>query len=27
VDADGALILRTPDGQRQRVLAGDVTLH
>jgi BirA family biotin operon repressor/biotin-[acetyl-CoA-carboxylase] ligase len=27
VDADGALILRTPDGQRQRILAGDVTLR
>ena len=27
VDADGALILCTPDGQRQRVLAGDVTLR
>jgi BirA family biotin operon repressor/biotin-[acetyl-CoA-carboxylase] ligase len=27
VDADGALILRTPDGQRQRVLAGDVILR
>jgi len=27
VDADGALILRTPDGQRERVLAGDVTLR
>jgi BirA family biotin operon repressor/biotin-[acetyl-CoA-carboxylase] ligase len=27
VDADGALILRTPGGQRQRVLAGDVTLR
>jgi BirA family biotin operon repressor/biotin-[acetyl-CoA-carboxylase] ligase len=27
VDADGALILHTPDGQRQRVLAGDVTLQ
>ena len=27
VDADGALILRTSDGQRERILAGDVTLH
>jgi BirA family biotin operon repressor/biotin-[acetyl-CoA-carboxylase] ligase len=27
VDADGALVLRTPDGQRERVLAGDVTLR
>ncbi|MBL7183627.1 MAG: biotin--[acetyl-CoA-carboxylase] ligase [Anaerolineae bacterium] len=27
VDADGALILRTPDGQRRRILAGDVTLR
>ncbi len=27
VDADGALILRTPDGQRKRILAGDVTLR
>jgi len=27
VDADGALILRDPDGQRERILAGDVTLH
>jgi len=27
VDADGALILRTSDGQRQRILAGDVTLR
>ena len=27
VDADGALILRTPDCQRKRVLAGDVTLR
>jgi BirA family biotin operon repressor/biotin-[acetyl-CoA-carboxylase] ligase len=27
VDADGALILRTPDGQRQRIVAGDVTLR
>jgi BirA family biotin operon repressor/biotin-[acetyl-CoA-carboxylase] ligase len=27
VDADGALILRTPDGQRERILAGDVTLR
>ena len=27
VDADGALILRTPGGQRQRILAGDVTLQ
>lgn len=27
VDADGALILRTPDGQRKRVLVGDVTLR
>jgi BirA family biotin operon repressor/biotin-[acetyl-CoA-carboxylase] ligase len=27
VDADGALILRTPDGQCKRVLAGDVTLR
>jgi len=26
VDTDGALILHTPDGQRKRVLAGDVTL-
>jgi BirA family biotin operon repressor/biotin-[acetyl-CoA-carboxylase] ligase len=25
VDADGALILRTPDGRRKRILAGDVT--
>ena len=27
VDADGALILRTNSGERQRVLAGDVTLR
>jgi BirA family biotin operon repressor/biotin-[acetyl-CoA-carboxylase] ligase len=27
VDADGALILRTPDGQRKRIVAGDVTLR
>jgi BirA family biotin operon repressor/biotin-[acetyl-CoA-carboxylase] ligase len=27
VDADGALILRTPDGQCRRILAGDVTLR
>jgi len=27
VDADGALILRIPDGQRKRILAGDVTLR
>jgi BirA family biotin operon repressor/biotin-[acetyl-CoA-carboxylase] ligase len=27
VDADGALILRTPDGQRKRILIGDVTLR
>jgi BirA family biotin operon repressor/biotin-[acetyl-CoA-carboxylase] ligase len=27
VDADGALILRTSDGQRRKVLAGDVTLR
>ena len=27
VDSDGALILRLPDGQRKRILAGDVTLH
>jgi len=27
VDADEALILRTSDGQRWRVLAGDVTLR
>lgn len=27
VDADGALILRTSDGQRRRILAGDVTLR
>lgn len=27
VDADGALILRTPDGQRRRVLGGDVALR
>lgn len=27
VDADGALILRTSDGQRKRILAGDVTLR
>jgi BirA family biotin operon repressor/biotin-[acetyl-CoA-carboxylase] ligase len=27
VDADGALILHTPDGQRKRILAGDVTLR
>ena len=27
VDADGALVLRTPDGQRRRILAGDVTLR
>lgn len=27
VDADGALILRLPDGQRERILAGDVTLR
>ena len=27
VDADGALILCLPDGQRRRVLAGDVTLR
>ncbi len=27
VDADGALILRTPDGRRKRILAGDVTLR
>ena len=27
VDDDGALLLRTPDGQIQRLLSGDVTLH
>jgi BirA family biotin operon repressor/biotin-[acetyl-CoA-carboxylase] ligase len=27
VDADGALILRTSDGQRKRILVGDVTLR
>jgi len=27
VDADGALVLRTTDGQRKRILAGDVTLR
>jgi BirA family biotin operon repressor/biotin-[acetyl-CoA-carboxylase] ligase len=27
VDADGALILRIPDGQRKRILVGDVTLR
>ncbi len=27
VDADGALILRTHNGQRRRILAGDVTLR
>jgi len=27
VDADGALILRTPDGRCKRILAGDVTLR
>ena len=27
VDADGALILRTSDGQCERILAGDVTLR
>jgi BirA family biotin operon repressor/biotin-[acetyl-CoA-carboxylase] ligase len=27
VDVDGALILRTSDGQHQRILAGDVTLR
>jgi len=27
VDADGVLILRLPDGQRKRILAGDVTLR
>ncbi len=27
VDTDGALLLRTPDGQLQRLLSGDVTLH
>lgn len=27
VDANGALILRTPDGHRLRILAGDVTLR
>lgn len=27
VDDDGALLLRTPDGQVQRLLSGDVTLH
>ncbi len=27
VDADGALLLRTADGQLQRLLSGDVTLH
>jgi len=27
VNADGALILRTPDGQRKWILAGDVTLR
>ena len=27
VDDDGALLLRTADGQRQRLLSGDVTLH
>ena len=27
VDADGALLLRTPEGQLQRLLSGDVTLH
>lgn len=27
VDADGALILRTTDGQRKRILTGDVTLR
>ena len=26
VDSDGALILRLPDGQRKRILAGDVTV-
>jgi BirA family biotin operon repressor/biotin-[acetyl-CoA-carboxylase] ligase len=27
MDADGALVLRTADGQRRRILAGDVTLR
>jgi biotin-(acetyl-CoA carboxylase) ligase len=27
VDDDGALLLRTPDGQMRRFLSGDVTLH
>jgi BirA family biotin operon repressor/biotin-[acetyl-CoA-carboxylase] ligase len=27
VDADGALLLRTPDGQRKRIVVGDVTLR
>ncbi|MBC8448239.1 MAG: biotin--[acetyl-CoA-carboxylase] ligase, partial [Chloroflexi bacterium] len=27
VDADGALLLRLPDGRTERVLAGDVTLR
>ena len=27
VDTDGALLLRTPDGQFRRLLAGDVTWH
>ncbi len=27
VDTDGALLLRTPDGQLHRLLSGDVTLH
>jgi len=27
VDADGALLLRLPDGRRERLLAGDVTLR
>ncbi len=27
VDHDGALLLRTDDGRRQRLLSGDVTLH
>jgi BirA family biotin operon repressor/biotin-[acetyl-CoA-carboxylase] ligase len=27
IDVDGALLLRTPDGQLHRLLSGDVTLH
>jgi biotin-(acetyl-CoA carboxylase) ligase len=27
VDADGALLVRTPEGALRRVLAGDVTLR